>query len=131
MIKIEISGDAATVEKELQKVMTGFYLATTGYAAMPGLDTSNIVVVGSDKAEPAKRGPKPKVQVEAAPQPEPTPTPVFPTEKDVQDAVVTLNGKKGIETCMDVLSKFGVKRAREIREDQRAAFIKACEELAK
>lgn len=95
---------------------------------------------------PKERVPKGRKGVASNPSPEPAPEPVnatvpqsapvveqapFPSEKDVQDAVVNVNAKFGIDKAIECLTKFGVKRARELREDQRADFISHCTEVLK
>ncbi len=86
------------------------------------------------KAGPIENAPLPE-PIALAPEPLPPPPPPvlapepLPTEADVQTAVVALNDKHGIDKCIETLAKFKVKRARELKETQRAEFIKTCNGL--
>ena len=91
--------------------------------------------------QPAKKKPgrqpgfSPKAKAEETPvdrprHEDPPPEPeVIPTEKEVQDALVAVNDKFGIDKAIECLSKFGVKRARELVEGQRAEFVKLCKSV--
>ena len=65
----------------------------------------------------------------AAPTPQVVDPPAIPTEKEVQDALVAVNDKFGIDKAIECLSRFGVKRARELKEEQRAEFVKLCKSV--
>ncbi len=53
---------------------------------------------------------------------------VLPTEKEVQDALVAVNDKHGIDKAIECLGRFGVKRARELKEEQRLDFVALCKQ---
>lgn len=57
----------------------------------------------------------------AAPEP-----PKIPTDKEVQEALVAVNDKHGIDKAIECLNKFNVKRGRELRDDQKIAFVELC-----
>lgn len=84
---------------------------------------------GVKPAKTPKAAKKPEPEAEKAPEPPPaalTPAPVIPTEKEAQDALVAVNNKHGIDKAIECLAKFGVKRGRELKEEQRAEFIAVC-----
>lgn len=56
-------------------------------------------------------------------------TPV-PTLAKLQEAIEAVLAAKGVPVTMAALSRFGVKRARDLREDQRAEFIEYCGAVA-
>lgn len=98
-----------------------------------------------DAEAPKERASKGRKSVAGNTNPEPTPAPVpapvetpppqveiaIPTEKEVQDATVAVNAKFGIDKAIECLTKFGVKRARELAENQRADYIAHCNEVLK
>lgn len=143
MIEIKFTGDDVC---KLRAEMMAFCNVNT-IPDLPSMIPKYLPVVEATP-EPVKRGRKPKeVTVPEAPtnvaiqEPEPEPEPsvaqapvvnvTLPTEKEVQDAVVAVNARLGIDKAIECLTKFGVKRARELTEDQRAGFIKHCNEVLK
>lgn len=62
----------------------------------------------------------------AAPQATPpaAPAAAAPTDNEVQAAVEKLFNAKGFDDCLALLSRFGVKRGKDLPGDQRANFIR-------
>jgi hypothetical protein len=61
----------------------------------------------------------------STPAPEKTaPAAAVPTQEDVQKAVEKLFNAKGYDVTHDLLSRFGVKRGKDLAETQRADFIR-------
>ncbi len=126
-IQVSLLGDVA----EISKILAALAEAESVSKGRDTLEKTPFI-------EPAKKGREPKEtepQAAAAPAPAPEPAapaapPVLaiPSEKEVQDALVAVNDKKGIDAAIACLTKFGVKRGRELREDQRAEFVKVCKE---
>lgn len=83
---------------------------------------------------PAVAAPESAVAPAAAPTQAPTapavPAATVPTQEAVQAAVEKLYNAKGMEVTRDTLARFGVKRAKELPDDQRAAFIAKAEAVA-
>lgn len=52
--------------------------------------------------------------------------PAIPTEREIQDALVAVNDKFGLDKAIECLSRFGVKRARELKENQVVDFVALC-----
>jgi hypothetical protein len=137
MITITITGDAATVRQAMMDLLGQ---APITIHMPPEVEKPiESLTTASEPAPKAKGRPKgppaAKLKPDPAPQPTPpppevvTPEPELPSEKDVQDVVVAVNDKFGIDKAIECLSKFQVKRARELREDQRAAFITHCKSM--
>jgi hypothetical protein len=57
----------------------------------------------------------------------PAPAAAVPTQEDVQKAVEKLFNAKGYDVTHDLLSRFGVKRGKDLAETQRADFIRRAE----
>lgn len=102
------------------------------------------VGVAGDTPKPARQkpGPKPKADknVEAAhdinaatPVAQQAPaipqTAPVPSDKEVQDALVAVNDKLGIDKAIECLGKFGVKRGRELTDTQKQPFMDLCKSL--
>ena len=51
------------------------------------------------------------------------------TKDTLRENLRKLNDAKGMQTCLDVLSRFGVQRISDIKENQYADFIKKVEEV--
>lgn len=124
MINISITVDYEAIGKLIQFV-NGF--KPDAQATTPG-----------PAPEKQTRGRKPKEAPAAEPAtPVATPPPApatapeskIPTDKEVQDALVAVNDKFGIDKAIECLNKFSVKRGRELRDDQKAAFVELCKSL--
>lgn len=86
-------------------------------------------VAGAAASDPVAVGGSPAVQTAAAPAPAaPQATPpapvAAPTDNEVQAAVEKLFNAKGFDNCLALLSRFGVKRGKDLPLDQRANFIR-------
>jgi hypothetical protein len=90
----------------------------------------------TEKTEPAKRlGRKPKAETQAQPEAEKQvdleeaiaeKNAVALTVDDVKAAMREVVGKFGTEACQALLTEFGAKRASDVPDDKRHAFIAAC-----
>lgn len=58
-----------------------------------------------------------------------TQTVPVPTDPEVQKALVAVNDKFGIDKAIECLTKFGVKRGRELVDSQKADFVALCKSV--
>lgn len=135
MITITISGDALSIRQEMRDFLG---MAQTFQVAQPQHMTADSVTVHTTTEPKVKGRPKGTTAAAKFKQSDVDPIPVaqdvapkdeVPTEKEVQDAVVAVNDKFSIDKAIECLNKFSVKRARELREDQRSAFIEHCNQI--
>lgn len=79
---------------------------------------------------PAPEAPPVVVEEPVAPVPAPRVTPQVaapvPTADEARTALEEVFNTKGVQAALDVLARFGVKRGRDIPEDQRAQMIADC-----
>jgi hypothetical protein len=80
-------------------------------------------------ADVSKTTESPLKIVEPAPKDPPKPPPASATVEDVTNALTAVWNKHGMEKSLEVLSRFGVKRARELLPEQHAAFVGYCQEV--
>lgn len=55
----------------------------------------------------------------------------IPTDTEVQESLVAVNDKLGIDKAIEALAKFGVKRGRELLPAQKRPFMEYCQSLVK
>ncbi len=115
-MKITFEGTYQEIQLEVKNFICGA-AATTPLPAEP--------VAEIEKKKP---GPKAKAKEEPAPE-APAPAAVVPSDKDVQDALVAVNDKLGIDKAIECLSKFNVKRGRELTDVQKQPFMDLCKSL--
>lgn len=84
--------------------------------------------------QPARRGRRPKAETQAQPEAEKqvdleeaiAAKNAALTVEDVKAAMRDVVGKFGTEACQALLTEFGAKRASDVPDDKRKAFIDAC-----
>ena len=148
MVELKFSGNWEEIKNEMQALLDADPFTPAAAKRRLAANKSRADAIASQRAANIEAGLKasPREELRPAPQtqaavalapeleskPEPVVEPKYvPTEADVQTAVVSLNDKFGIDKCIETLAKFKVKRARELKEDQREEFIKTCLELLK
>lgn len=84
----------------------------------------------AEQLEPApkKRVVKKAAAAEEKPEPAPAPQPEA-TQEDAQKAVERLFNVKGMKTCREVLSRYGVEKVRDMKPEHYAKFIKHADEV--
>ncbi len=91
-------------------------------------------VAAEPPAEPAASTPEtaaPAVQEEVIDKGSTSaPAAAAPTEAEVQAAIDKVFSAKGLKAAMAALDSFGVKRGRDLKPEDRAAFIQKAEEIA-
>ncbi len=116
-MKITFEGSITEVKEQMLEYVHGIL---TGAVPPPA--------VAEPAPAKAKPGPKAKAKEEPAPE-APAPAVVVPSDKDVQDALVAVNDKLGIDKAIECLSKFNVKRGRELTDVQKQPFMDLCKSL--
>lgn len=86
-----------------------------------------------EEKQPAKRGRKPKAETPPEPEQQVDLEDAIAaqgeaalTVEDVKAAMRDVVGKFGTEACQALLTEFGAKRASDVPDDKRQAFIDAC-----
>lgn len=82
-----------------------------------------------DFDEPEKEAPEKPVAKTSAPAPADTPTKRPITLDGCRDALKEVNAKDGLQACLDVLSRFGVRRVSEVPEARYEDFLKMCDSV--
>lgn len=82
------------------------------------------------KKAPAKKATKAAAKEEVKAETEPAAETKAIDSTDVLHALQKVNNNKGLAAAKEVLAKFGADRYSEIRSEDHAAFIKACDEAA-
>ncbi len=131
MIKVEFCADNVA---QLKNDIIGYAAALGGNFTTPtgaALDRAAELANPPAKATRAAK----KKEPEAAPESTPsapiaaTTTPPIPSDAEVQASLVAVNDKFGIDKAIECLTKFGVKRGRELRDDQKAEFMALCKSI--
>ncbi len=131
MIKVEFCADNVA---QLKNDIIGYAAALGGNFTTPtgaALDRAAELANPPAKATRAAKKKEPE-----APEVSPTPTvaasiiaPAVPSDAEVQASLVAVNDKFGIDKAIECLTKFGVKRGRELRDDQKAQFMALCKSI--
>jgi hypothetical protein len=137
-LKADILAYAAELSPVKAQVSFGMSMAAEAQKridARKSVETKAPIEEALDPA-PVKRG-RPKKAAQPPPEPEESEVSEeveelpMPSEAEVQAAVVSVNEKHGFEKAVECLAKFGVKRARELKDDQKAAFVAHCNQVVR
>lgn len=131
-VTVQITGDINEVAKVLLsatrvglKVDEGALAPVTAAEVVEKPPRTRRTRAEIEAAKAAEAAPPP---AESAPNSPPPPA-AIPTDAEVQAALVAVNDKHGIEKALEVLGAFGVKRGRELKDEQKRPFLAHCQSL--
>lgn len=129
MISVTFSGELDMVKHQMRMFLD---TATEAVIEPKPRATRGTSKKSEETSAPPNLAP-PAVQTVAAPpvNAPPPPTVQIPSDQVVQEALVAVNEKFGIDKAIECLTKFGVKRGRELTPEQKQPFYDLCMSLVK